>query len=79
MHVTGFGAMLAQGESVEKAQPIAVASRTTSKAETRYPKIDLETMGIDFALRRFQNYLVGASNKVTVVTGHRPSTSLLHF
>ena len=32
--VIGFGAMLAQDESIEKAKPIAVASRANSKAVT---------------------------------------------
>ena len=34
----------------EKAKPIAIVSRATSKAETHYSKIDLEAMGIDFVL-----------------------------
>jgi hypothetical protein len=42
--------MLAQGETIDSAKPIAIASRTTSKAEQRYPQIDLEVLGIDFAL-----------------------------
>ena len=71
-HVTGLGAMLAQGNTMEEAKPVAVASRTTSDAESRYPQIDLEAMGIDFALRRFRNYLVGAPCEVIVVTDHKP-------
>ena len=64
--------MLAQGNTIEEAKPVAVASRTTSDAESRYPQIDLEAMGIDFALRRFRNYLVGAPCEVIVVTDHKP-------
>ena len=71
-HVTGFGAMLAQGESIKKAKPIAVASRATSKADTCYPQINLEAKRIDFALRRFHNYIIGAPNKDIVVTDHQP-------
>ena len=50
-HVTGLGAMLAQGDSLSTAKPVAFASRTTSPAETRYPQPDLEAMGLDFGLR----------------------------
>ena len=71
-HVTGLGAMIAQGNNLANAKPIAVASRTTTDAESRYPQIDLEAMGIDFALRRFRNYLVGAPMKVKVITDHKP-------
>lgn len=40
VHVTGFGALFAQGESMEKAKLEAVASKAICKAETRYPKND---------------------------------------
>ena len=65
-HITGLGAILTQGESIATAKPIAFASRTTNPAETRYPQIDLEAMAVDFALRRFRNYLVGAPYVINV-------------
>ena len=71
VHVTGFGALFAQGESMEKAKLEAVASKAICTAETRYPKNDLEAMSIDFALRRFQNYFTGVPNKVIQVTDHQ--------
>ena len=71
-HITGLSALLAQGDSVEEAKPVAVASRTTTSAETRYSQIDLEAMSVDFGLRRFRNYVVGAPGSVTVVTDHQP-------
>ena len=52
-HKTGLGAMLAQGDSIENAKSVAIASRTTNTSEQKYPQIDLETLAIDFALRRF--------------------------
>ena len=70
-HITGLGAMLAQGDDVSSAKPVAFASRTTNKAEANYPQIDLEAMGLDFGLRRFRNYLVGAPS-VKLVTDHKP-------
>ena len=40
-HITRLGAMIAQGDTFEEAEPVAVALRTTNKAEKRYPQIDL--------------------------------------
>ena len=71
-HISGLGAILAQGETVDTARPVAFASRTTSPAEKRYPQIDLEATAVDFALRRFRNYLVGAPDIVNVITDHKP-------
>ena len=77
-HVTGLGAMIAQGNNLMTAKPIAIASRTTTDAESRYPQIDLEAMGIDFALRRFRNYRVGAPMEVKVITDHKPLCSIFN-
>ena len=71
-HITGLGAILAQGDDLSTAKPVAFASRTTNSAETRYPQLDLEAMGLDFGLRRFRNYLVGAPEMITCVTDHKP-------
>ena len=71
-HVTGLGATLAQGETQDTANPVAVASRATTETESRYPQLDLEAMGVDFALRRFRNYIVGSPTSITVVTDHQP-------
>jgi len=76
-HITGLGAILAQGENFNSAKPIAFASRTTSPAEKRYPQIDLEATAVDFGLRRFRNYLVGAPETVHVITD--PQTTLSNF
>lgn len=77
-HKSGLGAMLAQGSSIEDAHPVAVASRTTNKAEQRYPQIDLEAMGIDFALRRFRNYLVGSPDQIEIITDHKPLRNIFN-
>ena len=71
-HVSGLGAMLAQGEDISSAKPVAFASRTTNKAESNYPQLDLEAMGLDFGLRMFRKYVVGAPGIVNVVTDHKP-------
>ena len=36
-HKTGHGAMLTQGDSIENAKPVAIASRTTNTSEQKYP------------------------------------------
>ena len=71
-HVTGFGAILAQGVDIQDAKPIAFASRATTPAESRYPQLDLDAMGIDYGLRRLRNYLIGAPQIITIVTDHKP-------
>ena len=75
-HITGLGAILAQGKDIQSARPVAVASRTTTNAEKRYPQLDLEAMSVDFGLRRFRNYVLGAPETVTVTTDHRPLCSI---
>ena len=77
-HTTGLGAMLAQGTSIEEAKPIAIASRTTTPAEGRYPQLDIEALSVDFALRRFREYLVGSPTPITVVTDHKPLFSIFN-
>ena len=77
-HITGLGAILAQGSSLETAKPVAIASRTTTVAEKKYPQIDLEGLGVDYALYRFRNYLIGAPNTITVVTDHMPLCSVFN-
>ena len=67
----GLGAIFTQGDDLHSAQPVVIASRTTSKAASRYPQLDLEATAIDFALCRFRNYLVGAP-QVLIITDHKP-------
>ena len=71
-HITGLAATLSQGLTQESSKPVAFASRKTTEAESRYPQIDLEAMGVDFGLRRFRNYLIGAPESVTIITDHKP-------
>ena len=77
-HVSGLGAILAQGEDILSAKPIAFASRTTNLAETRYPQLDIEAMSVDFGLRRFRNYIVGAPAEINIVTDHKPLCSVFN-
>ena len=77
-HETGLGAILYQGENFENLKPVAIASRCTYKAEKNYAKIDLETMAIDFALRRFRSYLVGSPNDTVIITDHSPLMNIFN-
>lgn len=77
-HITGLGATLAQPDENKIIRPIAFASRTTKSAESRYPQLDLEAVAIDFGLRRFRNYIVGAPHVVTIVTDHKPLCAIFN-
>ncbi|KHJ86189.1 integrase core domain protein [Oesophagostomum dentatum] len=55
---------------------IAYASRTLNIHESRYPAIELEALGVVFAVQKFRPYIDGA--KCTVVTDHAPLKALLH-
>ena len=43
----------------------------TKDEERRYLQLDLEALAIDFGLRRFRLYVVGAPEINTVVTDHK--------
>ena len=62
--------MLAQGESKSSAKPVALASRTTSKAKCMDPQLDLVAMSVNFGLKRFCHHLLGSPDETTVVTDH---------
>ena len=77
-HVSGLGAILSQGNKLADAKPIAIASRTTNEAEKRYPQIDLEATALDFGLRRFRKYIVGAPHPIIIVTDHKPLCAIFN-
>ena len=70
----GLSAILIQGPA-ENQKVVAVASRSTSETESKYPQIDLEALAVDFGLRRFSFYLEGAA-QFTVYTDHQPLQSI---
>lgn len=74
-HKYGLSAILLQGESIDAAKPVSMASRATSPVEERYPQLDLEALAIDFALRRYRYYLIGGP-QVTIITDHKPLVSI---
>ena len=58
----GLGGIIAQGNDIDNTNVIAFASRTTTPIEKRYPQINPEAMAVDFGLRQFREYCVGAEN-----------------
>lgn len=66
-----LGAVLSQG-TVGKDLPIAYASRTLNKAETRYSVVERELLGIVWATKYFRPYLYGRC--FTICTDHKPLT-----
>ena len=69
--------MLAQGDSIENAKPLAIASCTTTLAERNYSQLDIEATSVDFALNRFREYLVGSPSLINIVTDHKPLVNIL--
>ena len=62
----------------DNAKPAALALICTSKAERNYAQLHLEALAVDFALRRFRLYLVGAPNDTIIVTDHHPLLSVFN-
>ena len=74
-HRSGLSVLLSQGESRDKCHVVACASRATTPIERRYPQLDLEALSVDFALRRFRQYIAGGP-EVEVVTDHKPLVNI---
>ncbi|CAJ0606598.1 unnamed protein product [Cylicocyclus nassatus] len=55
---------------------IAYASRTLNPHESRYPAIELEALGLVYAVQQFRPYIDGA--RCTIITDHAPLKALLH-
>ncbi|EYC08294.1 hypothetical protein Y032_0067g95 [Ancylostoma ceylanicum] len=71
----GVAGILKQ-EQDDAVRVIAYASRTLNKHKARYPAIELEALGLVYAVQKFRPYIDGA--KCTVITDHAPLKALLH-
>ena len=49
-----------------------MVSRSNSNAEQNYASLDLESMAIDYAMRRFCTYLIGSQHENVIVIDHLP-------
>jgi hypothetical protein len=57
-------------------QVVQYASRSLSDTETRYSQIELETLAVDFACKKFHLYLYGIPFKI--ITVHKPFEAILN-
>uniref|UniRef100_A0A1I7XNN2 RNA-directed DNA polymerase n=1 Tax=Heterorhabditis bacteriophora TaxID=37862 RepID=A0A1I7XNN2_HETBA len=66
----GLGAVLYQYDAENHLRSRAFCSRTLNKAEKRYAVIELESLAIVYALKKFHPYVFGA--KILLFTDHKP-------
>ena len=69
LHGLGFALMQYSDEGVAKL--VQCGSRSLSSAETRYAPIELECLGIAWAVEKCSHFLLGHP-KFTVITDHQP-------
>ena len=74
-HQSGLSAILMQVDKKGDKNMVGVASRATTVVEARYPQIDLESLAVDFGLRRYRFYIAGGP-QVAVITDHKPLRSI---
>ncbi|CAI4220523.1 unnamed protein product [Auanema sp. JU1783] len=60
---------------MQNLHPIAFASRKLIKAERNYALIEIEAVGLIFALTQFRTYVLGTHT--TCITDHRRLTNIL--
>ena len=70
----GLGAVLLQ-EHNSVWKPVAYASRSMMKTETRYAQVEKEALAITWACDKFATYIIGL--KVLIETDHKPLIPLL--
>ncbi|KAL6738679.1 hypothetical protein Aduo_012202 [Ancylostoma duodenale] len=71
----GVAGILKQ-EQQDLIRVIAYSNRTLNRHEARYPAIELEALGLVYAVQKFRPYIDGA--KCIVFTDHAPLKALLH-
>ena len=55
----GLGAVLLQEQRDSMRKPVAYASRSMTKTETRYAQVEKEALAITWACDKFANYIIG--------------------
>jgi len=64
----GIAGILGQYDGDGKARPICFASRTCNRAEAKYPITELEALAVNYAIHKFEPYILGL--RVIVETDH---------
>jgi transposase InsO family protein len=75
----GLGYLLLQevpNSSPVRYRTIACGSRSLNPAESRYAPIELECLGVSYALSKCHFYLAGSPRPFTVITDHKPLLGL---
>lgn len=70
-----LGAVLIQKRDNDEWRPVTYASRAMSPTEQRYAQIEMEALGITWAIERFADYLLGL--RFHFETDHKPLVSSL--
>lgn len=71
----GLGGVLEQLETNDEWKPVAYISRRLAAAESRYAIIEKEATGIEWACRKFEEYVLG--KPFQVLTDHKPLVAIL--
>jgi len=69
---TGLGFALVQRDEDGRNHLIMCGSRSLTPAETRYAPVELECLGVVYALQKCEFYIRGAPNAFQVITDHKP-------
>lgn len=71
------GVLLQKDEEKEVEYPIYYVSRSLSKSEKNYGITDLEGCAIHYCVKKFKQYIMGNSNRTTIITDHKPLVPML--